>query len=223
MIRLENTTKIYDTGTVKFTALKNINLVIEKGEFIAIMGASGAGKTTLMNIIGCLDHPTEGNYYLFNEEIRNFSEAELARIRNKRIGFVFQTFNLMPRLNAIKNVEMPLIYAGESRQIRQKKSFEALESVQLDRWIEHYPNELSAGERQRVAIARALVNKPDILLADEPTGNLDTVSGSNVLNIFTTIHKKGVTVILITHNPRIAEYAKRVIYLEDGYIVGEPA
>ena len=223
MIKLENVTKVYNTGAIEFTALKKVDMHIKEGEFVAIMGSSGAGKTTLMNIVGCLDRPTKGNYYLASEEIRSFSEGELAKIRNKRIGFVFQTFNLMPRLDALRNIEMPLIYAGESRAARKDRALEALGLVDLVKWKDHFPNELSAGQGQRVAIARALINNPDIILADEPTGNLDTASGLNVMNLFTEIHKKGVTIILITHNPKIAEYAKRTIHIEDGKIVGEDA
>lgn len=199
-------------------ALKSIDISINKGEYVAFMGSSGSGKSTLMNIIGCLDTPSSGEYILNGQDVSDLDENELAEIRNKEIGFVFQTFNLLPRSTALENVALPLVYAGYSKYEREDKALETLNDVSLGNRASHRPNELSGGQRQRVAIARALVNDPSIILADEPTGNLDTKTSSEIMRLFEEIHKKGNTIIMVTHEEDIAKYAHRIIRLRDGLI-----
>ncbi len=218
MIELKNISKIYQMGTVEVPALKDISLKIEDGEFIAIMGPSGSGKSTLLNILGCLDIPTDGEFLFDGINVSKFSESRLAYIRNENIGFVFQTFNLLPRLTALSNVELPLIYAGDHRK-RKEMALNALRSVNLEDRAHHRPRELSGGQQQRVAIARALVNQPSIILADEPTGNLDSRSGQEIMSILKELHNKGITIVLITHDDSVASHAQRIIRLKDGQIV----
>ncbi len=221
MIKIENLGKTYDTGKIAVEALKNVNLEVHKEEFVSIMGASGSGKSTLMNILGCLDRPTSGSYSLDGVTVENLNEAELAAIRNKKIGFVFQSFNLLPRTSALKNVELPMTYAGIPKKERRMKALEVLEKVGLAERVDHLPNELSGGQKQRVAIARALVNNPAILLADEPTGNLDTKSGEEIMAIFQQLNKEGVTIILVTHEPEIAQHTKRIVLFRDGCLIDD--
>jgi putative ABC transport system ATP-binding protein len=219
LIRLQDIEKIYYMGGEDVVALKNINLDIVRGEYFAIMGPSGSGKSTLMNIIGCLDTPTHGSYHLNGNEVAAATEDELAAIRNREIGFVFQTFNLLPRASAEKNVELPLIYAGVSPAERHERATEVLEIVGLGKRGHHKPNEMSGGERQRVAIARALINRPSVVLADEPTGNLDTKTGEEILEVFARINEEGKTLIVVTHDPDVGARAGRIIVLRDGQVV----
>ncbi|MGH7689474.1 MAG: ABC transporter ATP-binding protein [Gemmatimonadaceae bacterium] len=208
----------YDMGGEIVRALRGVDIAIARNEYVAIMGPSGSGKSTLMNVIGCLDTPTAGEYWLNGTLVSEMSDDQLARIRNKEIGFVFQTFNLLPRATALHNVELPLVYAGISADERRKRAKEALESVQLDGRMDHRPNELSGGQRQRVAIARALVNRPSILLADEPTGNLDSATSEEIMKVFEQLATSGQTVIMVTHEPDIAAHARRVVVLRDGLV-----
>ena len=218
MIEIKNLKKSYSLGNIEVPVIHGINLNIEKNEYVAIMGPSGSGKSTLMNILGCLDTATSGNYYLNDVDVNTLSDDELSIMRNKEIGFIFQSFNLLPRLNAIQNVELPLIYSGVTRQERREKALEALEKVDLSDRVNHKPTELRGGQRQRVAIARALVTNPGILLADEPTGALDSKTGVDIMRLFDQLQKEGNTIILITHEQEIANYAHRNIYLKDGMI-----
>jgi putative ABC transport system ATP-binding protein len=210
--------KTYVMGEEEIHALRGLSINIERGEYVAIMGPSGSGKSTLMNLIGCLDTPTKGSYQLNGKEVASMTDDDLARIRNEEIGFVFQTFNLLPRATALHNVELPLVYAGVSSKDRQTRAMQALEKVELTSRSSHRPNELSGGQRQRVAIARALVNNPSILLADEPTGNLDSKTGEEIMQVFHRLHEGGNTIILVTHEADIAAHAHRVIYVRDGQV-----
>jgi len=216
---MEKVEKIYRMGQVEIPALRGIDLVIRRGEFVAIMGPSGSGKSTLMNLLGCLDTPTRGRYILEGKEVTRLSDDQLAEIRNQKVGFVFQNFNLLPRLTAFSNVELPLIYAGIGVKERRRLVMEMLEKVGLKERATHRPNELSGGEMQRVAIARALVNNPSLILADEPTGNLDTKSGNEIMKIFDQLASEGRTIIIVTHDPNIASHAKRLIRITDGIII----
>lgn len=210
--------KTYRMGAEEIHALQGIDLTLEPGEHLAIMGPSGSGKSTLMNLLGCLDTPTRGTYLLNEREVSSMSDDELARVRNREIGFVFQTFNLLPRATALHNVELPLIYAGVTARQRQESAMRALEQVDLADRMKHRPNELSGGQRQRVAIARALVNNPSILLADEPTGNLDSATGREILSLFDKLHQRGHTIIVVTHEPEVARHAGLVVRLRDGRV-----
>ncbi len=218
LIKVRDLAKIYQIGTQEVHALRSIDVDIHKNEFVALMGPSGSGKSTLMNIIGCLDTPSRGSYFLNGQDVSNMEDDDLAEVRNREIGFVFQTFNLLPRYSALENVALPLIYKGVSKSERQKRAEEVLNHVGLGDRIDHKPNELSGGQRQRVAVARALVNKPAIILADEPTGNLDTKTSYEIMALFDEIHAQGNTIILVTHEEDIAEHAKRVIRLRDGLV-----
>jgi putative ABC transport system ATP-binding protein len=219
MIQLEGITKSYPIGKDKIDVLKTINLTIGKGEFVAIMGPSGSGKSTLMNIIGCLDKPTSGSYFLNDEDVSHYKDSELAKVRNESIGFVFQQFQLLPRLNALRNVELPLIYSGEGKKARMDRASDALKKVGLGDRMEHLPNELSGGQKQRVAIARAIVNQPKLILADEPTGALDSKTSISIMEEFTRLNEEGTTIVIVTHESEIADYAKRTIMVRDGVIV----
>ncbi|MDD3539398.1 MAG: ABC transporter ATP-binding protein [Atribacterota bacterium] len=218
-IRVENLKKNYYLGKMKVEALRGISFEIDSGEFVSIMGPSGSGKSTLMHIIGCLDYPTGGKYYLVGEDVTKLDDNQLAIFRNQKIGFVFQQFNLLPRATNLKNVELPLIYAGITNvRKREEIARKALEEVGLGDRIAHRPNEISGGQRQRVAIARALVNNPSIILADEPTGNLDSKTGLDIMKIIQKLYEEGNTIVLVTHEPEIARYARRIIHLKDGLI-----
>jgi putative ABC transport system ATP-binding protein len=224
IIEITDLTKVYGSGDIAVHALRGVSTVVEKGEFIAIMGPSGSGKSTLMNILGCLDRPTGGSYVLDGENVSQLSKNKLASVRNRKIGFVFQSYNLLPRLSAAKNVMMPLLYNGH-QHLSDKECYEravaALESVGLSDRVQHRPNELSGGQQQRVAIARALINNPSIILADEPTGNLDTQSSEEIIELLHQLHDQGATIVMVTHEPGIADHAGRVIYLLDGEIASD--
>jgi putative ABC transport system ATP-binding protein len=218
IIAVKGLTKTYTMGTTKVHALRGVDLDIQANEYLALMGPSGSGKSTLMNLLGCLDTPTSGEYWLNSTNVSTMDDDELAEARNKEIGFVFQTFNLLPRLSALENVALPLVYAGQSKSARLDRAREVLTEVGLGDRVDHKPNELSGGQRQRVAIARALVNRPSIILADEPTGNLDTKTSIEIMGIFERIHEMGNTVILVTHEPDIAEHCHRMVRLRDGIV-----
>lgn len=221
IIHVENLRKIYDTGKIQVEALKGINFDVQENEFVAIMGASGSGKSTFMNILGCLDTVTHGKYELDGIDVSKMNSSELATIRNKKIGFVFQSFNLLPKIDILKNVELPMMYAGVGRSERKSRAEVALERVGLGERMDHKPNEISGGQRQRVAIARALVNNPKIILADEPTGNLDSKVGDEIMGFFTQLNNEGVTIVLVTHEPDIAAFAKRIVMFKDGNIISD--
>ncbi len=221
IILVENLWKTYEMGDQQVHALRGVNLRIKRNEYVAIMGPSGSGKSTLMNLIGCLDSPTQGHYWLNGHLVSELNDDELARIRNKEIGFVFQTFNLLARATSLHNVELPLIYNGTPSAERIRRAKEVLESVNLGTRMMHKPNELSGGQRQRVAIARALVNNPSIILADEPTGNLDSKTGDEIMALFDDLHAKGNTIVLVTHEPDIAEFAHRIVHIKDGQIASD--
>ncbi|MGH9456917.1 MAG: ABC transporter ATP-binding protein [Thermoanaerobaculia bacterium] len=221
IIEMSAIRKVYDTGKVKVEALKGIDLDIHRGEFVAVVGPSGSGKSTLMNLIGCLDTPTDGTYRLAGENVQGLSRDELADIRNRRVGFVFQNFNLLPHISAFENVELPMIFGGLPQKERRRRATELLERVGLGDRLDHKPTELSGGQMQRVAIARALAMEPDILLADEPTGNLDTSSGSDIMKVFSNLWEQGRTLIIITHDPALARRAGRVVTVQDGKILAD--
>ncbi|NNE69419.1 MAG: ABC transporter ATP-binding protein [Rhodothermales bacterium] len=218
IIELNGVKKIYQMGTERVHALDGVDLVINRNEYVAIMGPSGSGKSTMMNIIGCLDTPTHGTYVLNSQEVSEMDDNELANVRNQEIGFVFQTFNLLPRVNCLQNVELPLIYSGKRKGVRREMAAQALRNVGLGDRMTHRPNELSGGQRQRVAVARAIVNEPSILLADEPTGNLDTKTGNEIMLLFEALYRKGNTLLVVTHEEEIARHARRIIRLRDGLI-----
>lgn len=217
LINIKNISKIYKIGKVSVKALREVDLALNKGEFVTVMGPSGSGKSTLMNIIGCLDTPTAGSYFMEGIDISKLDDNQLADIRNKKIGFVFQTFNLLSRSNVYRNVELPLIYSRYKGD-RKKKVLDSIQSVGLTDWISHRPNELSGGQKQRVAIARALVNDPSIILADEPTGNLDSITGEEIIAIFQRLNKQGKTILMVTHELEIARHTQKIIYLRDGLV-----
>lgn len=223
LIDIKDITKVYEIGTVEVRALRGVNLDIGDNEYIAIMGPSGSGKSTLMNILGCLDTPSDGNYHFAGHKVSEMNDNQLAEIRNREIGFVFQTFNLLPRASALHNVELPLIYNGTPSAKRKQMAKDALEKVGLGDRMDHKPNELSGGQRQRVAIARALINNPKIILADEPTGNLDTRNGEEIMEIFEDLHESGNTIILVTHEEYIAEHTNRIVRLRDGVVERDEA
>ncbi|MCL2578016.1 MAG: ABC transporter ATP-binding protein [Defluviitaleaceae bacterium] len=221
MIQIENLFKVYRNGSIEVTALRDVGFSVGIGEFVSIMGQSGSGKSTLMNILGCLDTMSGGKYFLDGEDVSLIHGKKLAQIRNRKIGFVFQSYNLLPRLNALQNVELPMIYAGTRGKKRRAAAMEALERVGLAERVHHKPSELSGGQKQRVAIARALVNSPAILLADEPTGNLDSRSGEEIMSIFQRLNREGVTIVMVTHEPDIANHTNRIVAFKDGRIISD--
>ena len=221
IVRFESISKVYQMGEIEVHALRDVSLAIDAGEMVAIMGASGSGKSTMLNILGTLDRPTAGRYFLDGEPVESLDEYELSALRNRKMGFVFQSFNLLPRDTALENVELPMIYAGEPRSARRKRALDALERVGLADRVDHLPNQLSGGQQQRVSIARAIVNAPLLLLADEPTGALDSATTQQVMELFVELHRQGMTVVVVTHDPNIAAYAERVVRFKDGVIVSD--
>jgi putative ABC transport system ATP-binding protein len=221
ILRLESVTKVYDMGEVRVEALREVSFSLTTGEMVAVMGASGSGKSTLLNIVGTLDRPSTGRYLLDGIPVENLDEYELSQLRNRKLGFVFQSFNLLPRDTALANVELPLVYARERASVRRKKALEALDRVGLSDRATHLPNQLSGGQQQRVSIARALVNEPLVLLADEPTGALDTATTRQVMELFCDLHRQGMTIVIVTHDPNIAVYAERVVRFQDGRIISD--
>jgi putative ABC transport system ATP-binding protein len=221
IIELQKVTKIYKLDEVEVVGVKDINLKIKKGEFVCIMGPSGSGKSTLLHLIGCLDKPTYGKVFIDGIDVSKMTEDELAEIRKNKIGFVFQFFNLYPTLNALENIELPMIIAEKDKEYRRKRAIELLKIVGMEKFKDHFPSELSGGQRQKIAIARALANDPPIILADEPTGNLDSKSGKEVMEIFKKLNEEGKTIVVVTHNKEVAKYAERIIYLKDGKIINE--
>jgi putative ABC transport system ATP-binding protein len=221
IIELQKVTKIYKLDEVEVVGVKDVDLKIKKGEFVCIMGPSGSGKSTLLHLIGCLDKPTYGKIFIDGIDVSKMSEDELAEIRKNKIGFVFQFFNLYPTLNALENVELPMIIAEKDKEYRRKRAMELLKIVGMEKFKDHFPSELSGGQRQKIAIARALANDPPIILADEPTGNLDSKSGKEVMEIFKKLHEEGRTIVVVTHNKEVAEYSERIIYLKDGKVINE--
>ena len=221
MIEVKDVVKIYSTGEIQFKALDKVSLKIHKGEFTSIMGPSGSGKSTFMNILGCLDKMDEGDYFLNGKDVSDLSPNELAFVRNKEIGFVFQAFNLLPRMSILENVELPMVYAGVAAKERREKAMMALEKVGLSDRVKHKPNEISGGQKQRVAIARAMVNTPAVIMADEPTGNLDTKSSIEIMRIFQRLNDEGSTIIMVTHEPDVAQHSKRIVKFRDGEILSE--
>ncbi len=221
LVRLEEVARVYRMGDVALHALRGISFSIQRGEMVAVMGASGSGKSTLLNVVGTLDRPDSGRYFLDGEAVEAYDEYALSELRNRKIGFVFQSFNLLPRYSAVENVELPMVYRGVSPSVRRRKALAALERVGLEGRVDHLPTELSGGQQQRVAIARAIVNQPLILLADEPTGALDSATTGQVMELFCQLHQEGMTVVLVTHDPSIARYAERVVTFKDGSIVSD--
>jgi len=221
IITIENLVKTYKMGLVEVNALRGVSVDVEEGEFLAIMGSSGSGKSTLMHLIGCLDRPTSGKIIIGGTDVSQMNKNELARMRNKKIGFIFQSFNLLSRMNALRNVELPLIYGDMNTAVRRERALESLKMVGLEQRVNHKPNELSGGQQQRVAVARALVNNPAIILADEPTGNLDSKSGAEIMGMLKKLHSEGRTIIMVTHDRTIGDNAQRIIFLKDGLIVDE--
>ncbi len=219
LVSLEDVTKVYHAGEVEVRALAGVSLDVEAGDFVAVMGASGSGKSTLLHLVGCLDRPTSGRYWLEDREVSGLNRNSLAEVRNRTMGFVFQSFNLLARTSAVENVELPLVYAGVKSAERRRRAIEALTQVGLGDRLEHQPGQMSGGQQQRVAIARALVGRPRLLLADEPTGNLDSKTGDEIMNMLTDVNKRGQTVVLVTHDPRISKYAARTIQMLDGHMV----